>query len=704
MVVLCLAAAIPLFAQSADQEITASAAPEPVVPGNNLIYTIVATNHGPNAAVNGGINGALASALGAPSFNAPAGFTCFALGANFSCTTPSFASGATATVTVTAQVSPSLISFADGSFSSIFAPSGTTADPNPGNNSKTVTTNYVTPDADVAVNATDSPDPVAPNNNVTYTVHVTNAGPDPAVNVNFNVVYNGGTFTFVSRTLAAGWTCGSATIGSPPSFTCTKPSLAAGADDVFTVVVKADPAVLGLNPANVQQAFTVNTITHDTNHANDAVTVTTQYKVLIADLGVTASGAPPSLPAGSNVTFTGTVANAGGDAAPNAHFTVLLDPRYLFQSITAPAGFSCTTPAVGATGTVDCTIASFAVTSLPFTIVAKVNPALLNTAGGTIDQGFSTGSGVSDPQNANNVAHVFTTYTTPHADLEVTNGDKPDPAATGGTITYTQLLTNHGPDGASNVTLAESIGSGVTFQSLLSPAGFNCTTPAVNGAGAINCTAASMANGATATFTVVVKVTAASGTVSNTAAASSDNYDPAPGNNSATAVTTIPAPLSADISVTKTTAATSITPGGTFSYTIAVSNAGPDPATSVVMTDALPASLLFQSITTPSGFSCTTPAIGASGTISCTAASLASGVTRTFTLTVQVAPAATGSIINSASVAAAEGDPTPGNGSVSAGALAVIAAAAAGVPALGGWALVALALLLGGWVVVRAEC
>src|SRR5580765_786561 len=90
---------------SADQEVQATASPEPVVPGNNLTYTVVVTNHGPDAAVNGGLNGSLALPLGAPSFSAPAGFTCLALGSNISCTTPSFASGATATITVTAQVS-----------------------------------------------------------------------------------------------------------------------------------------------------------------------------------------------------------------------------------------------------------------------------------------------------------------------------------------------------------------------------------------------------------------------------------------------------------------------------------------------------------------------------------------------------------------------------------------------------------------------
>ena len=51
------------------------------------------------------------------------------------------------------------------------------------------------------------------------------------------------------------------------------------------------------------------------------------------------------------------------------------------------------------------------------------------------------------------------------------------------------------------------------------------------------------ANGATASFTVVVNVTAVSGSITNTVAGSSDASDPVSTNNSATAITAILAPL-----------------------------------------------------------------------------------------------------------------------------------------------------------------
>src|SRR5947207_9711720 len=91
-----------------------------------------------------------------------------------------------------------------------------------------------------------------------------------------------------------------------------------------------------------------------------------------------------------------------------------------------------------------------------------------------------------------------------------------------------------------------------------------------------------------------------------------------------------------DLYILSLHAALPVWPGGTLTYTIGVSNAGPNTAASVAMSDVLPALTTFQSITTPAGWTCTTPAAGSTGTVNCTTASMASGATATFTLVVQV--------------------------------------------------------------------
>jgi uncharacterized repeat protein (TIGR01451 family) len=69
-------------------------------------------------------------------------------------------------------------------------------------------------------------------------------------------------------------------------------------------------------------------------------------------------------------------------------------------------------------------------------------------------------------------------------------------------------------------------------------------------------------------------------------------------------------------------------------YTITVTNHGPDPASDVVMTDHEPYNTTFYSVSPSPGSSCTSPAVGVSGTVSCTIASLPPGASMTITLVV----------------------------------------------------------------------
>src|SRR5438128_2741717 len=89
--------------------------------------------------------------------------------------------------------------------------------------------------------------------------------------------------------------------------------------------------------------------------------------------------------------------------------------------------------------------------------------------------------------------------------------------------------------------MSDPLPAQTTFLSETHPAGWTCTTPAVGSTGTVSCTAASLASGATATFTIVVQVSSiASGTISNTATVNSaSTSDPNTANNSATATTTV---------------------------------------------------------------------------------------------------------------------------------------------------------------------
>ncbi|HWU51968.1 MAG TPA: ExeM/NucH family extracellular endonuclease, partial [Tahibacter sp.] len=87
----------------------------------------------------------------------------------------------------------------------------------------------------------------------------------------------------------------------------------------------------------------------------------------ISDLNVTVTDSPDPVVAGANLTYTITVGNAGPDPAAAATWNFILPAGLSFVSLPAVSGWSCTTPAVGAGGTVSCSHANLAVGSDVFT-------------------------------------------------------------------------------------------------------------------------------------------------------------------------------------------------------------------------------------------------------------------------------------------------------------------------------------------------
>ena len=122
---------------------------------------------------------------------------------------------------------------------------------------------------------------------------------------------------------------------------------------------------------------------------------------------------------------------------------------------------------------------------------------------------------------------------------------------------------------------------------------------------------------------------------------------------------------SANLSITKTAAPDPVVTGSSLSYTITVTNNGPDAAENVALSDEIPANTTFASLTAPAGWDCTTPNEGETGTVNCTTTSLASDAPASFTLVVEVDCATLDdtTISNTASVSADTADPDTDNNS-----------------------------------------
>jgi uncharacterized repeat protein (TIGR01451 family) len=144
--------------------------------------------------------------------------------------------------------------------------------------------------------------------------------------------------------------------------------------------------------------------------------------------------------------------------------------------------------------------------------------------------------------------------------------------------------------------------------------------------------------------------------------ASSKTPDPVPGNNSGSATATVV--TRADLSVTKTGPGQPIA-GDSVSYTIGVTNSGPSVARTVSMSDVVPTGTTFSSIAKPTGWTCTTPTVGGTGTVTCSVASLATNASASFTLVVRLPSSATegAQLCNTSSASTATTDPVSTNNS-----------------------------------------
>ena len=411
-----------------------------------------------------------------------------------------------------------------------------------------------------------------------------------------------------------------------------------------------------------------------------------------ADLSLTKTDSPDPVTAGTNLSYTITVTNAGPDAAANASWGDTLPNGTTFVSLSPVAGWSCTTGA-----TVSCSNPSFGVGSAVFTLTVAVDPAV---AAASVLSNTATVTSTTAEASPGNESAIATTTVATSADLSVTKVDTPDPVTAGQNITYTITVTNAGPSNAAAASLSDTLPAGTTFVSLPAVAGWSCTTGAT-----ISCSNPSFAPGsAIFTLTVAVDPGVASGTVlSNTATTSSSTSDPNPGNEQATATTTVGGgPI---LSATKT-ASGSFLPGSTVTYTVVITNVGnavqPDLAGDE-FTDVLPSPLTLVSASATSG-----TAVANVGTNSVTwNGSLLPGASTTLTIQATLAiVAAPGTTVSNQGTVAFDAD---GNGSNEASAptddpstqpggdatsFVVASQSIAEIPALDGFGLAALAALL----------
>ncbi|MDQ5856914.1 MAG: IPT/TIG domain-containing protein [Acidobacteriota bacterium] len=124
--------------------------------------------------------------------------------------------------------------------------------------------------------------------------------------------------------------------------------------------------------------------------------------------------------------------------------------------------------------------------------------------------------------------------------------------------------------------------------------------------------------------------------------------------------TPTPTPIPADLVLTKSDSPDPVFSGNTLTYTINVTNNGPAPALSAIVTDPLPADTTFISCTSSQG-SCTGPSVGANGTVTANLGTIPFPGFATLSIAVNVTAPGGRTLTNSAVVRASSPDPNNAN-------------------------------------------
>jgi uncharacterized repeat protein (TIGR01451 family) len=358
--------------------------------------------------------------------------------------------------------------------------------------------------ADVAVSQTTS-GPAFHAQNATFTVTVSNSGPDAANGVTLTDTMSGATLVTAMSTIG---TCGN---GSP--IVCTIGTLATNQSAVVTITVNAS------NVGTIANSATVSSTDFDPNSGNNATGTASIVVSASADLSASVTDSADPVNVGASTSYTVTINNAGPDSASSASVALTLTNGAIVSTTTA--AFSCSGNATNQT----CTAATLA----PGSYLISVN-VQAPAATGTMSLKAHASSATGDPNTAND-ADIENTAIGVTTDVSITKTG-PSVGGAGGNAVYTITVTNNGTADATGVIVSDPTPAHVTFVSTSGA----CTTAFPCALGTLN---AGQSKTITATYTASNNRANEGRTIVNVASVTSNAVDPVSANNQASAQTTI---------------------------------------------------------------------------------------------------------------------------------------------------------------------
>lgn len=420
-------------------------------------------------------------------------------------------------------------------------------------------TNTVTSTPVLDIAKVESADPVKAGSTFNYTIIYTNTGNMNATGVFISDIYEGD-FAAISA--------------SPPGVvSILGPQLAQIIWGIGLVPANGIPqtqVVTVTLPGSVaDNSVVTNTATIDSNqNVSDSTTITTTLRGLKADLAIDKRrNGLGDVISGGLITYTITVTNTAGGDTVNAFVTDIFN--------TAEADFvSCTSGCFGSP-TLIWNLGNFTKTEI-FTLVLRSNTAFSGTLQNTVNVTLTSNLD-EDPDPSNNTFTEVTTVRFPTAELEV-NKAGPAKVISGDLITYTITLINNGPD-TLNVVLTDTFTAGAMV--------FNC-----NGCTGSNPLVWTRDNftGTQVIVLVLQTLSTFSGTILNAVeiTGTANIVIDSDQNNNTDSVTTDVRFPTADLEISKTRVGTSeVLAGGLITYSIVITNNGPD-AVDATIADSFP--------------------------------------------------------------------------------------------------------------------
>lgn len=515
-----------------------------------------------------------------------------------------------------------------------------------------------TPVVDLAITKTASPNPYVPGQALTYTVQVGNAGPsdavDAAISDSLPAQLAGAGFTWTC-TASAGSSC---TAGGTGDITDTA-DIDVGGTLTYTVTGTV-PSSLTESLSNTA-TVTPPSGTTDPGCAPSCSASNANPANPTVALSVAKTSTPDPYLAGRTLTYTITVTNAGPSDAVATTVSDSLPSQLSGAGFTwtcvASAGSTCAASGAGdITDTADILAGGTLTYTATGTAPANLTGQLSNTATVTPP------SGTTDTGCTPRCSTTHNNPPNPEVGLAITKAASSTSYEPGQKLTYTVTVTNAGPSNATGATISDPLpaalqGAGFAWTCVAST-GSSCTA---SGKGGITDTV-DVAAGGNVTYKVIGTVPDRTATpITNTATVMRPpGTDDAGCDPSCTATATVTRRAAATnptvkLAITKTSTPHPYAPGQKLTYTVTVTNAGPANAIHAKVSDKLPKALVgkgFTWICRPStGSTCTAKG---SGDIRDTVTIRVNGRV-TYTVSGTIPAAATGRLVNTATVTPAAG-------------------------------------------------